>query len=167
MCDILISVEYLICACVQHTSVHDGHAVQTVSQHGLEYVNNLISWVSTMFFYGSIYGSISHSPPHVLEHKPTVMTLGTAPRHGWCNCIRLTLQLMAGGILVGGPPCGSWVFINRGTSQRSSTRILGNCALKYVRDANSFLVRIYPTPARLFCFLHLPLIDSIHAWSNV
>ena len=43
-------------------------------------------------------------------------------------------------MLVGGPPCSSWVFINRATSKRSTRRVFGNCGLKYVRDANTTLV---------------------------
>lgn len=51
----------------------------------------------------------------------------------------MVLRLKPKGLLVGGPPCGSWVWINRATSQRTKSRIFGNTSRGYVRDANTKL----------------------------
>ena len=59
------------------------------------------------------------------------------PRQGWLRILLMVLQLKPGALLIGGPPCGSFVWINRSTSKRSKTRLLGTSALSYVRDANS------------------------------
>lgn len=56
-------------------------------------------------------------------------------RHGFCKFILCILRTMEYGMLVGGPPCGSFVWVNRHTSQRSKTRPFG-CALPYVKHAN-------------------------------
>ena len=61
--------------------------------------------------------------------------------------MRLVLRLTPRGFLVGGPPCGSWVFINRSTSKRSRTRIFGNLKHQYVQDSN---VTLWPN-LRPFC----------------
>ncbi|CAJ1438647.1 unnamed protein product [Effrenium voratum] len=42
---------------------------------------------------------------------------------------------------MGGPPCGSYVFINRSTSRRSRARPFGDCRKQYVRDANAVTCR--------------------------
>ena len=58
------------------------------------------------------------------------------PRPGWYICILRVLQLRPGGLLVGGPPCGSFVWVNRATSLRSKSRVFGDTTKKYVRMAN-------------------------------
>ena len=60
-------------------------------------------------------------------------------RWGLCSIIRSLLRVKPDGLMLGGPPCGSYVFINRGTSKRSQWRHFGDCSLKYVRDANMIL----------------------------
>lgn len=60
---------------------------------------------------------------------------------GFLNILRLVLQIKPGGLLFGGPPCGSWVWINRATSKRSLFRIMGDASRQYVRDANSITCR--------------------------
>ena len=64
-------------------------------------------------------------------------------RLGFANVVLMVLQLRRGGLLFGGPPCGSLVFINRGTSKRSRQRPLGDCNKGYVRDSNTLLVFYY------------------------
>ena len=59
--------------------------------------------------------------------------------NGFMLILLLILQIKPGGLLIGGPPCGSWVFINRGTSKRSKRRVLGDCKRQYVRDSNTTL----------------------------
>ena len=74
-------------------------------------------------------------------------------RLGLCSIIKKLLKLVPLGMLIGGPPCSSWVFINRATSKRSTRRVFGNCALKYVRDANTTLV-IHESQLSFQCLLH-------------
>ena len=74
-------------------------------------------------------------------------------RLGLCSIIKKLLKLVPLGMLIGGPPCSSWVFINRATSRRSTRRVFGNCALKYVRDANTTLV-IHESQVSFQCLLH-------------
>ena len=60
-------------------------------------------------------------------------------REGFLKAIQLCLRLVPGGLATAGPPCGSFVFINRWTSGRSRTRPLGN-KRGYVQAANQLLV---------------------------
>ena len=54
--------------------------------------------------------------------------------------VRNVLRTREDGVLLGGPPCGSWIFVNSGTHQRKlAGSIWGNTALSYVRDANTTL----------------------------
>ena len=64
-------------------------------------------------------------------------------RKGFCQIIKKVLKIAPCGLLFGGPPCGSWVYINRATSKRSARRIFGDCSRLYVRHANTSLSSIY------------------------
>ena len=59
-------------------------------------------------------------------------------RPGFMYALRCVLKLKVRGLLMAGPPCGSFVWVNRSTSGRSRTRIFGNCARQYVKDANAY-----------------------------
>ena len=63
-------------------------------------------------------------------------------RVGFLRCILLVLRVREGGLVVGGPPCSSFVFINTGTSRRSRKKVLGRETLQYVADANAKLAQI-------------------------
>lgn len=60
---------------------------------------------------------------------------------GFINILRMVLQLRPKGLLMGGPPCGSWIWVNRSTSRRSRTRIFGSSARSYVKEANAITCR--------------------------
>lgn len=60
---------------------------------------------------------------------------------GFLRCILLVLRVREGGLVVGGPPCSSFVFINTGTSRRSRKKVLGRETLQYVADANAITCR--------------------------
>lgn len=60
-------------------------------------------------------------------------------RPGFCQAILGTLRVAAGGVLTLGPPCGSFVWVNRSTSQRSPSRPYGNERLGYVETASLLL----------------------------
>lgn len=51
------------------------------------------------------------------------------------KAIQYTLRLQEGGLTTAGPPCGSFVFLNMGTSGRSKQRPLGG-KYAYVKRAN-------------------------------
>jgi len=61
------------------------------------------------------------------------------PRCGFYSILLMVLRLRPGGLLIGGPPCGSFVWINRATSLRSRARILGDTTKSYIRAANAIL----------------------------
>lgn len=62
-------------------------------------------------------------------------------RTGFRKILTMVLSLKEKGLLVGGPPCGSWIWINRSTRKRNKNNIFGT-TLKYVQDANTKLAQI-------------------------
>jgi hypothetical protein len=61
---------------------------------------------------------------------------------GFLRALRLTLRLKIGGVLWTGTPCSSWTFLNRGTSQRSAERPLGNQQEVSVLRANEIVSKV-------------------------
>ena len=61
-------------------------------------------------------------------------------RRGFYNILAKVLRLQPGALLVGGPPCGSWIWVNRATSKRSKQRIFGDVQKAYVKLANGILL---------------------------
>ena len=59
-------------------------------------------------------------------------------RGGFLRSIQLLLRLERGGLATAGPPCGSFIFLNMGTSGRSKARPLGG-KYQYVKQANTNL----------------------------
>ena len=62
-----------------------------------------------------------------------------ALRTGFLRSIQLILRLQEHGLITAGPPCGSFVFLNMGTSGRRTWRPLGWSTKSYVRAANTCL----------------------------
>ena len=60
---------------------------------------------------------------------------------GLILAISLILSMPRGGIVVMAPCCGSWVWINKGTSKRSALNPLGNESVNSVRLGNLFAAR--------------------------
>lgn len=58
------------------------------------------------------------------------------------ECILHTLRLEPGALLTLGPPCGSFVWLNRATSGRSEESPFGNEDRAYVELASLTLVSI-------------------------
>lgn len=58
------------------------------------------------------------------------------PRSGLVKATHKILMLQRGALLVGGPPCSSWVFINAGTHGRSRWEPNGFTKKRYVQMAN-------------------------------
>lgn len=77
----------------------------------------------------------SVSVPHEYNN---LMLLAVAPclRAGFLRAIQIILKLKPGGCVTAGPPCGSFVFINLGTSGRRTWRPFGFTDRVYVSAAN-------------------------------
>lgn len=61
-------------------------------------------------------------------------------RLGFLRALSLALRLQAGGLCHAGPPCKSFIWINRHTSGRNRARPFGFAStLEYVRQANMCL----------------------------
>ena len=59
-------------------------------------------------------------------------------RKGFMKGVQLMLRVKRGGLATAGPPCGSFIFLNMGTSLRSWSRPLGG-SRPYVKEANKNL----------------------------
>ena len=60
---------------------------------------------------------------------------------GFLRAVGLVLRLRVGGLVWGGTPCSSWVFMNRGTSKRTASNPLGDCSEPSVRLGNLLTTR--------------------------
>ena len=60
---------------------------------------------------------------------------------GFILALRGVLRLKIGGLLWGGVPCSTWVYISRGTSGRSAAQPMGNTRMACVRAANLVTAR--------------------------
>ena len=62
-------------------------------------------------------------------------------RSGILLALKMLLKTKEDGLIFGGPPCGSWIFINSATHQRRKTpeRIWGDTTRRYVQQANKLL----------------------------
>ena len=59
------------------------------------------------------------------------------PRIGFMKALTLALRVKESGLVFGGPPCGSWIFINSATHRRRLDDIFGDLERAYVRNNNS------------------------------
>ena len=57
-------------------------------------------------------------------------------RSGFIRCCQMALRVVEDGLLHGGPPCSSWIWINKGTSLRSRDRLYGDEQQPSVRLSN-------------------------------
>lgn len=94
------------------------------------------------------------------EHESTSNDWAAVLRFGFLKILWQVLRLAPGALLVGGPPCNTWVFMNSGTSRRTRNRVLGDQKKKSVKDSNANLGKI----VWAICFSHLDSIYSMH-WS--
>ena len=58
-------------------------------------------------------------------------------RRGFCKFVQVILRLVPLGVVVAGPPCSSFVWVNKSTSKRSRGRPLGDSSKQYVRESNT------------------------------
>lgn len=76
-----------------------------------------------------------------------------ALRTGFLRLVQGCLRLTEDGALHGGPPCGSWVWLNRGTSGRSMAKVFGDLTQPTVVQANAILVLMLVTMFPFLCAL--------------
>lgn len=60
---------------------------------------------------------------------------------GFFMAVKDVLRIKPNGLMVGGPPCGPWVWINAATHCRKkepASAIFGDCDKEYVRSSNVF-----------------------------
>lgn len=87
---------------------------------------------------------------------------------GWFRAIYLTLRLKPGSLVHGGPPCGSFVWINAHTSGRRTWRPFGFASLRpYVRQANVIcgrlaLILLLATCRSCFFIIEQPRSSCMH-----
>ena len=77
--------------------------------------------------------------------------------------IQGVLKVQEGGLLTGGPPCGSFIFLNMATSKRTKQRPLGG-PLAYVKHANQCIVCI---KFRVCCKMMQKVRHMVHQLDSV
>ena len=87
--------------------------------------------------------------------RPHHRRLGADPRTGLCQAVLIALRCQVGALVMGGPPCSSFVWINSATSRRSRGRPLGDTSKKYIRSSNK------PLGMRVF-FPRVDIIDMVN-----
>jgi hypothetical protein len=80
----------------------------------------------------------------ILEHKLNWLCLGGLAhlcplRRGFLKLIQLVLRTQADGLIHCGPPCSSWVWVNRATAKRSRDSPAGDTSIPSVASGNLFL----------------------------
>ena len=63
--------------------------------------------------------------------------ISVGPRSGFVKAFSLVLRTQEDGMMVGGPPCGPWIFLNAGTHKRKLKNIWGNLESLYVKNSNT------------------------------
>jgi hypothetical protein len=61
---------------------------------------------------------------------------------GFLHALGLCLRLKPGGLLWAAPPCSTFVWMNRGTSQRNKDRAEGNESVPSVAASNIIVARL-------------------------
>ena len=61
-------------------------------------------------------------------------------RHGFLRLLQGCLRLLPDSALHAGPPCSSWIWLNRGTSGRSVNKVMGDTDQPSVLESNMNLV---------------------------
>ena len=74
-----------------------------------------------------------------LEKDSLLWNFASGP--GFVKALHLFIRLRPFGLSVGGPPCSSFVWMNRSTSKRALWKPEGDLNRAYIRDANLIVVR--------------------------
>ena len=96
-----------------------------------------------------------------------LVPLTHSPRNGFYNCLLKVLRLQEGALMIGGPPCGSFVWVNRATSKRSRTRLFGDMTREYVKAANAILVLIKLLSTRFDVVTTLALTLALSSYLTI
>ena len=62
------------------------------------------------------------------------------PRPGLCQAVQYILRAKPNAMVVGGPPCSSFVWINSATSKRCADNPFGDTDREYIRSSNKLLI---------------------------
>ena len=94
--------------------------------------------------------------------KQVLQALPRNLRAGFFKLVQKVLRVAEGGLLHGGPPCSSFVWMNAGTSCRSKEMPEGRKNVKSVQRANANLGEV-----KLRMFLHFKVSCSHTLRSNI
>lgn len=75
-------------------------------------------------------------------HVGYYLLLSVCLRHGFLRLIQGCLRLVPDSALHAGPPCSSWIWLNRGTSGRSVNKVMGDTSQPSVLESNMNLACI-------------------------
>lgn len=81
---------------------------------------------------------MTYVPRHVLSFAGEFHLV--AFRTGFLRAVSLVLRVRESGLVAGGPPCGSWAWVNFPTNRRTRDNIWGDTQREYVRKNNVPLV---------------------------
>ena len=117
---------------------------------------------------------------HVGLFRISLLVMHAILRSGFCKFLQVILRLVPLGVLVAGPPCSSFVWVNKATSKRSRARPLGDSTKSYVRESNTtfawtfmsyyiFVVGVSREGCRVYRILfwsgkHILSLGSTHAF---
>lgn len=125
------------------------------SLHGVTFLAICAAWVCLgelwTYFKTMILAQCWHLSATIVSHhltnqipKPRMSQKFLPPspgthsvlRGGFLKYLETVLRLRPSAVLFGGPPCGSFTWVNRATSRRSSRAPLGDGKKAYVKEAN-------------------------------
>ena len=102
-----------------------------------------------------------HHTPFCTVKMLWVMMLNLVTlRPGFLRLVQGGLRIMEDGALHAGPPCSTWVWINRGTSGRSMQCVMGDSNQPSVLEGNTKLdLMIYDIFFSYFDVVGIPLVS--------
>lgn len=77
--------------------------------------------------------------PSLLYYFARLAMSTCVPRRGFMKLLQLVLKTRADGLIHCGPPCSTWVWVNRATSRRSRDVPQGDLSVPSVSSSNTFL----------------------------
>ena len=78
--------------------------------------------------------------------------------------VQLALRVREDGLVHGGPPCSSWVWVNRHTSQRCVDNPEGDSSVESVAMANEILAGIVSVYIYYIYIYHHYIIDRVYLY---
>lgn len=94
-------------------------------------------------------------------HVGYYLLLSVCLRHGFLRLIQGCLRLVPDSALHAGPPCSSWIWLNRGTSGRSVNKVMGDTSQPSVLESNMNLACILKKNANSNQFQYLIKMNEL------